>query len=485
MPDELTSTQDNHPDRARPGELFPVRLLGFGLFLAWDSLTVPLELNLDIAVLSSPLLRLFVMSAFCALCYLAMATFVHATGRDVWSRNVVVGCCAMGALFPLMEYGAISSSLFAVDLCAIVLRSLATVGLFLMWNIQIATHRPKTAWTAYAGSMALAACVYFLVCALGSAALFVSLLALPALSGVLLVMSARLPRETDSTDEEKTDWNIPWRPVLLILAFSFSYGLVMHYEGNVTVPGELGRLAASCVILLCVTTLFSRFDENSIAKASSIFMVTALLLCGIQGFDDPFGAGKLLASIGYYAFMLYVFFALSTICFRYKARVEWLFGIIQSVYVVMSAPSALFGNWLKDASAYASPTLADAVVSATAIVVMSLSMFLLMRDTFSSTWGIKALRKVSNDEGVQVEQSVTRDYLKDRVYCCAMIAKQYGLTHREEEVLSLLAEDKSFAEIESALYIAHGTLRVHVQHLYAKLDVHSKEEASAFVNAWH
>ncbi|MDR1422338.1 MAG: LuxR C-terminal-related transcriptional regulator [Coriobacteriales bacterium] len=65
-----------------------------------------------------------------------------------------------------------------------------------------------------------------------------------------------------------------------------------------------------------------------------------------------------------------------------------------------------------------------------------------------------------------------------------MIARQYGLTHREEEVLSLLAENRSFAEIESTLYIAHGTLRVHVQHLYAKLDVHSKEEICVFINTF-
>ncbi len=32
--------------------------------------------------------------------------------------------------------------------------------------------------------------------------------------------------------------------------------------------------------------------------------------------------------------------------------------------------------------------------------------------------------------------------------------------------------------------IAHGTLRVHVQHLYEKLDVHPKQEAVGFVNEW-
>lgn len=484
MSDEQALPPIRHIGHAQALDLFPIRLLGFGLFMAWAALTTPLEQNLDIASLSSPLARLFLLSAICALCYIAVAWIVHATGRTIWTRKVLIACCTCCTAFSLLEYAAVFTSLFAFDLCAIVLHSLGTVGLFLMWNVQIAAHHPKTAWTAYAGSMALASCVYFLVGALGDTILLIALLALPAFSGILLSMSARLPKDSDDNADEETEWKIPWRPIIMILAFAFAFGFVAHYEGNARVPVQLGRLVAAGIILLCVTTLFSRFEENTLAKASSICMIAALLLCGMEGFDDAFGFGKLLASIAYYAFMLYVFFALSMICFKYKARVEWLFGIVQAVYVIMTAPSALFGNWLKDVGAYAGFPLVDIAVNATVILMAGLSMFLLMSGTFTSTWGIKALRKVSNDEGVQVEQPIARDYLKDRVYCCAMIARQYGLTHREEEVLSLLVDNKSFVEIESALYIAHGTLRVHVQHLYAKLDAHSSEEVCRFFDAW-
>ncbi|MDR1422337.1 MAG: hypothetical protein LBI64_05670 [Coriobacteriales bacterium] len=397
MSDAQTPSQDSRKGHARSLELFPVRLLGFGLFIAWGSLVVSLEKNLGVASLSSPVSRLLIISALCAACYIAIAWFVHATGRSFWSRKVVLACCILGAFFPLLEEFAAYASLFAIDVCAIISYSLVTVGLFLMWNVQIAAHHPRTAWTAYAGSMTLAACVYFLVNVLGDIALLISLLVLPMLSGILLIMSTRLPRDSDDVVEEKVDWKVPWRPVLLILAFSFAFGLVMHYEGNAGVPSELGRLVASCIILFCVMALFSHFDENIIAKASSLFVVAALLLCGIEGFDDFFGMGKLLVSIGYYALMLYVYFALSTICFRYKARVEWLFGIIQAMYFLMFAPSGLFGNWLKVASAHLEFPLVDSTVCATAILVMSLSLLLLTKSTFNDTWGIKALKKVSND----------------------------------------------------------------------------------------
>ena len=70
------------------------------------------------------------------------------------------------------------------------------------------------------------------------------------------------------------------------------------------------------------------------------------------------------------------------------------------------------------------------------------------------------------------------------MYRCARVARHYGLTHREEEVLSLLAQGKTFQEVEGALTIAHGTMRVHVQHIYAKLGVHGVEEAREVVEGW-
>lgn len=112
---------------------------------------------------------------------------------------------------------------------------------------------------------------------------------------------------------------------------------------------------------------------------------------------------------------------------------------------------------------------------------MAACLFLLTENPFAATWGIKAFRRAPHDNAQPI---AVRDYLQDRMYRCALIARQYGLTHREEEVLALMAEGKSFAEMEAALVIAHGTLRAHVQHLYEKLGVHSKQEAIDFVNQW-
>jgi DNA-binding response OmpR family regulator len=54
-----------------------------------------------------------------------------------------------------------------------------------------------------------------------------------------------------------------------------------------------------------------------------------------------------------------------------------------------------------------------------------------------------------------------------------------GLTPREREVLSLLAEGRTQQEISSALVIAPRTVATHIERILAKLGVHSRAEAVA------
>jgi DNA-binding CsgD family transcriptional regulator len=53
------------------------------------------------------------------------------------------------------------------------------------------------------------------------------------------------------------------------------------------------------------------------------------------------------------------------------------------------------------------------------------------------------------------------------------------LTQREQDVLDLLCRDQDLPAIAQRLQISHATVRNHVQHILAKLEVHSVEEAAA------
>lgn len=63
------------------------------------------------------------------------------------------------------------------------------------------------------------------------------------------------------------------------------------------------------------------------------------------------------------------------------------------------------------------------------------------------------------------------------------IAKTFGLTPREEEVLALIAQRYADKEIAEMLFISPRTVARHVTGIFTKLDVHSRREAAAKVNA--
>ena len=64
-------------------------------------------------------------------------------------------------------------------------------------------------------------------------------------------------------------------------------------------------------------------------------------------------------------------------------------------------------------------------------------------------------------------------------YGAARVSRDASLTRREQEVLSLIAADRSLQQIADELSISYATVRNHVQHILPKLGVHSILEAAA------
>lgn len=56
------------------------------------------------------------------------------------------------------------------------------------------------------------------------------------------------------------------------------------------------------------------------------------------------------------------------------------------------------------------------------------------------------------------------------------LAARHGLSKRETEVLRMLGQGRSIPYISDALFLAKSTVETHKKHLYAKLDVHTRQE---------
>lgn len=109
---------------------------------------------------------------------------------------------------------------------------------------------------------------------------------------------------------------------------------------------------------------------------------------------------------------------------------------------------------------------AKIIVAAGTILVFSI-MFLSNHDLFSS-WGIRLIDDSNTTS--EPENSALRAIV------CENLSKSHQLTAREQEVLLLLAQKKTPFEIEKSLVIAQGTLKAHINHIYSKLEIHSRNE---------
>ena len=67
--------------------------------------------------------------------------------------------------------------------------------------------------------------------------------------------------------------------------------------------------------------------------------------------------------------------------------------------------------------------------------------------------------------------------LEERCTASADALRSLGLTHRQSEVLHLLARDWSTDGIAAELFISPRTVRKHLEHIYRRLGVHTREAA--------
>ncbi len=264
-------------------------------------------------------------------------------------------------------------------------------------------------------------------------------------------------------------WSFPLQPCLLMGVFAVTTLLVGNLAGpagaDPTPRGTPGILAA----LLLLAMVLRSFDQLDIRVLSSVAVPLGCLglLGALSLFRDSGVPTAFAASLAYQCFSTFTYVLLFNISYRYGVNALWLFGFSRAPRIA----AAIVIPTLTGAGVLVAPSVeADVTLAVTLVVLVAASSLCTVGKSFDTTWGIKPRNDGRGEDG---QAGTPTASLEER---CRRAAFLYSLTRREEEVLVLLLRGLSTPEIERELSISNGTARNHVQHVYKKFGVHSRDE---------
>ncbi|OUO92152.1 hypothetical protein B5F40_02155 [Gordonibacter sp. An230] len=442
----------------------PIRFLGAGAYLAW-LFTIHYSTGFfetaDRAIDSLILSNLANLIGLVGAALFARRIAPISAKRPYVAGAGIASCLGtvLASLAPLDGHA--EPTLFVVGN---VLVGIGTALLILLWSELYSSLPRKETSIFYSGSFIAAALLFYLVSALSPLAQTTVVPILPLASMIMLFFSSKLlPNQAEEVRESAdSHWTFPWRPSILLAVYAFVSTLArsMSFEANDV--GMMGMLLIALAVLASNVLLFDRFDARMLYKLTPPLIVGGFLLISFyDGFD---GLGNALINAGFSGFVILTLIVLSTISYTYGVTAIWLFGLTRACRVLASTIAACGHAWLSS-----SGLANDAILGSAAIVlVVTCAMLFLSDKDFTSTWGINPLPQKRTD--------AVGEFYTTLQGKCSIISHEHGLTQREEEVLALLAQDKSIAEIETQLVISNGTVKSHIRHIYAKLGVHARKE---------
>lgn len=235
-----------------------------------------------------------------------------------------------------------------------------------------------------------------------------------------------------------------------------------YYSSEINLLILLFKIGCSVGIIIIVQT--RRTNDFSFLYRTSflLIMLSALLLPHIprQEFLYAF------TNAGAFLFKLVIMLIALELCQRFKASPSLVFGATRAAWSLdLLLGSSLFAVYQQLSGTY--PQLLQTISLFLVVVVVVAFLFVFTERDRTSI--------LSPQEDAETTSTQSR---------CEAIALHFDLSERETEVLHLVAKGRSTPRIQEELHISAHTVNSHIQHVYQKLKVHSRQEILDVVDAW-
>ena len=255
-------------------------------------------------------------------------------------------------------------------------------------------------------------------------------------------------------------------PVALELAL---YGIVVgitrfstegqQYEMFANTMHLAFRFAFPLILLWWITARRRNLSISRLCQIALLFIITTLLAISVFG-----GTGSQLAvGLGYCtrtAIIFLLWLVLALLAHRSRLHPYVVFGVGWSLYMLSIVAGMLVAEHVGNGI-----FLTDSLVLHMVYLLVVTTVFILFRSD-------KLVDLLPEKEKSTAPKS-DFELIMQR---CREIGNERGLSKREVDVMQLLCLGRSKRHIAEALHISEHTVKGYAKSLYAKLEVHSKEE---------
>lgn len=476
-------------------------MAGFALYWAWlDASLFGTTMTQDAAgdaLAGSFVLQLMPLVSIVAYCvfYLSPKATLFLSSRVApWASALL---CAAGSLCAGVGSMMGSAGLAAGGFAA---AGLGLAPLIMLWIQVYATDPAGNGYIWVAGSIALSFPAVFLISDLSPLVALVVIALLPlASAGILRTMTlgeivpcedrsvvSSLGRSAAVDADGRLDrlsklllFGYPWRIAVWIFVFAMVFGLMQHYFGNSSGPRNLwsvslaqGGRALAALIFFVVTGVL-RSQPHVMYRLALVFVLLGFSAMPLLESTNA-GWAELAANMAYGCFECIAWSLVMSYMFSRQVDV----GVAAGGARILMTAGALVGF----AVIFAVRTMlhADALHM---LSLLSLFVCLLVMSTMLVMEGGAAnmLGIIEQAHGAREDAQQSGD--RDLREACLSLKGEFGLTDRETDILILLAQGRSAPYIGNALFISPDTANTHKRHIYAKLDVHNKQQLIDMVSA--
>lgn len=500
---------------------FLIVVLGFGLCRAWIVFCLGAPLAFPAA---SPTHWIYLASG--ALCAAIVALICRAGGnaialmRRLLFRITPFALLASGILIPL----AIRTNSELLMACGFVAGGIGAGPLQVLWGDRFSHH--SVHFAAFASPAA--AIVTASVAALSSSQTsFMGFIVVPLLSFGLLVFHADRTGHPWRELIDKSDPDSSWdsAPQSAVAEPAEAAAQPTGFRAGSRVPLGVGKLMFSIMTfsLLCrmfdtmnsgedplaflggspifalvvvgaafiaiVAKAGDRFNPTFIYRLSLPIMVAGYVAIALL-FDSHAAISLLIINVGYEFFDILTWVLFVDASRRRNENALYIFGLgVAFMFCGMALGNA--ASHILDTLVAGGNVQANVVAMAAILCLVIVAFLVLPEGTvaqLSRREGHAERGEEPTAENNDLAESEAKDSAAgdgqadgaataDRIERhCAAVARDFGLTPRESEVIVLLAYGRTLAIIARDLHIAQGTARTHIENIYRKLDVHKQQE---------